>query len=228
MQPTIRHFSFDAWNTLMSANKSFARQRSVAIATAFNCGNYGSSADKYSTVKKILDTLAELEGFGAPVQTAWTLLRKIFRDAPQDQETLDVVMSEVFELFAENTPHVPQEVVVQLHRLKDAGKTVSILSNTNFIPGSVLMESVFDKQFGKDFFDFALFSDAHGLSKPNPLFFHLADEHIKEIYGVVDHSKIMHVGDNPICDVRGARDHGWLALHVTSPIDTAFQLMDIK
>lgn len=58
-------------------------------------------------------------------------------------------------------------------------------------------------------FDFSIKSEDAGVAKPHPDIFHLASE-----YAQVPASQILHVGDDPISDIKGAQDVGMKTLWV--------------
>ena len=82
---------------------------------------------------------------------------------------------------------------------------MSILSNTGFIKGVTLRKVL--KELNIDqYFDFQLYSDEVGLSKPNPALFNLMIQQIKMFNNEKDVplNSIVHIGDNPAADIAGA------------------------
>lgn len=236
MLTDIRHISFDAWNTLIIPNKEFARLRSEEIAKAYGV-SYEEGKLKYTETKRFLDTAAELTGFGTTVNNVWKLLNAQFKHSPVgclDEEDLIALQLRVQEIFRGNLPVVLPEVVDALIEIKDRSITINILSNTNFIGGADLLEHVFDKQFGEEFFNFTLFSDEHQMAKPNPAFFHTAGSRAAlhsssrpKNAALISSCNILHVGDNAITDVQGAEDAGWKSLFVTDPSDLARKFKEV-
>jgi putative hydrolase of the HAD superfamily len=101
-----------------------------------------------------------------------------------------------------------------LSRLKEENYTISLLSNTAFIKGSTLRE-VLKRLEIHHLFDFQLYSDEVGMSKPNQELFQLMiktvtsskDIHLKEI---------IHIGDNIKADIEGGSIAGISTLLINS------------
>lgn len=86
---------------------------------------------------------------------------------------------------------------------------MAVICNTGVTPGS-LLRKIMEKDLLLDFFDYLIFSDEVGFAKPNTRIFNLALEHL-ETAG----QSALHVGDDAITDVIGAKKAGmqaaWLA-----------------
>jgi len=113
------------------------------------------------------------------------------------------------DLFLEYKPVI---IFENLHdffdEIKNQGKTINILSNTGFIKGKTMRKFLANENL-EQYIDFHLYSDELNCSKPNPLIFQQVKNQIanKEI----KMEKILHIGDNPIADYKGARDFGFSA-----------------
>ncbi|MNS84468.1 dUMP phosphatase [compost metagenome] len=95
-----------------------------------------------------------------------------------------------------------------LQQLKVSGATLNVLSNTAFIKGCTLRK-VFNKIGLNDLFDFHLFSDETGVSKPNPNMFTLMHQQARAYHPNILPEDILHIGDNPRADIAGARAQGF-------------------
>lgn len=224
------HMSFDVWNTLISPNLDFSRARNQTIAEAFDVP-LEEAKRTFTQTKRFLDSAAEVSGFGASTPECWAILNAAFGSKAIASDRLEALRARVTQLFEEMPPTLPTEVVHALRELKGAGYTMNILSNTNFISGVVLMDVVFNPALGEQFFDFALFSDLHGVAKPSFKFFDMAQEHIDRIdryrpFMLEPEVQVVHIGDNEITDVEGAIRIGWSHILVSSPINTANQIME--
>lgn len=105
--------------------------------------------------------------------------------------------------------HIPvlytPDTLDTLHEISQFA-TISLLSNTGFIKGETLRKVL--KLIGLEpFFQFRLYSDETGWSKPNPLFFDLMLQHTAALYPgrPLLPEEIIHIGDNPVADVEGAK-----------------------
>lgn len=103
-----------------------------------------------------------------------------------------------------------------------AGPSVSfsLLSNTAFVKGRTLRKAL--PGLGLDgWFDFALYSDEAGMSKPNPALFRLMLDTVAVNRGGIDPADVLHVGDNPVADIAGASAagiDGWLVNSNNRPL----------
>ena len=81
-----------------------------------------------------------------------------------------------------------------LLKLKDSGAEMSILSNTGFTKGEAMKRHL--TRLGiAHLFDFMIFSDEVGLSKPNDILFKMVI-----MKSSSDKREILHVGDNSLAD----------------------------
>jgi putative hydrolase of the HAD superfamily len=190
--PIITHVSFDAWNTVLLPNPVYADKRSKLLAAMYSL-SVTDARRAYTSVKKHFDGLAETSGVGFPVQHVCdTLDHKLTgRERKGHATGLQTALEQA---FFENPPTVLPELVSALMRITQSGRTIGILSNTNFISGQVLRTAVFDKLDLQ--FTTLLFSDEHRMSKPNPAFYAkmaaAAQAGNKHVTGPAN---ILHIGD---------------------------------
>lgn len=189
---TIKHISFDAWNTVLIPNQTYAVKRSQLIADLYEVP-LAEARRIYTETKRHFDNLAETSGAGFPVlHVCETLDSKLSRQV--SSERVEVLRVKLEQLFSENPPLVLPELIIELRRLVETGRTVGILSNTNFIAGRVLREVIFERM--DVHFTTSLFSDEQGISKPHPEFFAKMVQEAGIGNGQVKSSaNILHVGD---------------------------------
>lgn len=220
MLENIKHVSFDAWNTLLIPSKEYAEARNWEIAYAFKSGHLTTVRSKYSGTKKMLDGIAEMKGVSFDVATNWKLLAEQFKDGDIGPEALTELRERAEQLFLEHPPEIPELLVEMVQKLKDSGRTVSVLSNTNFIGGHVLQE-LFNETFGGDaerpFFHFAMYSDQYGLAKPSQAWYGQMIGNARQFHSDLAVNHILHIGDNQITDYEGALGLGLNALKVDNP-----------
>jgi putative hydrolase of the HAD superfamily len=97
-----------------------------------------------------------------------------------------------------------------LAALARRGYTLCLVSNTMRTPGVVLREIL--KHYGLlDFFAHLTFSDECGIRKPEPEIFHRTLRAAKAAP-----SDAIHVGDDPVLDVEGARAAGMRVIQLTT------------
>jgi len=113
------------------------------------------------------------------------------------------------DLFLEYKPVV---IFKELHNffdeIKNQGKTINILSNTGFIKGKTMRKFLINENLDQ-YIDFHIYSDEIKFSKPNPLVFQEVKNQIRNQELQMD--QILHIGDNPIADYKGAKDFGFSA-----------------
>jgi putative hydrolase of the HAD superfamily len=100
-----------------------------------------------------------------------------------------------------------------LAALKDRGLALCVVSNTMRTPG-VVLRKILDHYGLLGFFEVLTFSDEVGIRKPDPEIFSLTLRKID-----VSPEEAVHVGDDWILDVQGARDAGMRVIHVTTNRD---------
>ena len=221
----VKHISLDAWNTLLIPSKEYAQVRTKVLADIFDC-SYEFAKATYSSVKKKFDNQAEERGAGFSTPYIY---RELVRSFPSgcnvNADELRVLHLE--QCFKESPPEILAETIAQISRLKKKGITFSIGSNTNFISGQILGPLI--KTTVPDF-DFMMFSDLTTdcgdtcYAKPNYCFFARVHSHVNVLHGEkVDIARILHIGDNRVCDFQGAASYGFSS----QLIDNAYCLPDV-
>jgi putative hydrolase of the HAD superfamily len=106
-------------------------------------------------------------------------------------------------------PEVDQGARSALETLANRGLTLGVVSNIMRTPGSVLRQAL-DRAGLLAPMKVLTFSDECGIRKPDPEIFRLT---LRQM-GVAPEDAV-HVGDDPILDVEGARDAGMAVIQVT-------------
>lgn len=228
----VKLLSFDVWNTLITPNLEFSRVRNEIIARHFGVP-FDVAKRAYTETKRFLDTAAELTGFGTHCDNVYKLLQSHLKTSSKADVNLEQIRLEVNEAFAQNLPTLSDRVVELLIDLDHAGHPMVLLSNTNFIGGEQLMQHVFNPKLGEGFFTRTFFSDQWDLAKPSPHFFNLVTA---VLLGTLSRNepvpgscaeRILHIGDNEITDVKGARLRGMQSLLIRNPDDMVNQLVEL-
>ncbi|MBY3102929.1 HAD-IA family hydrolase [Rhizobium laguerreae] len=192
----ISHISFDVWNTLVTANPSHAMMRTKFLATCFD-KEEEAVRNAYSEVKTWINQHAIETGYAPSLSENIRLL--MMRCNVQKDPGL---IAKAFEHVFENCKPVVLDTTVRfVHSLAENGYTLSIGSNSSFISGTT-MHNFLESTFGC-VFRFGIYSDLLGYAKPNEAFF---NKIIKSCGVAADN--ILHVGDDVICDLQGARSAG--------------------
>lgn len=107
-------------------------------------------------------------------------------------------------------PTVAEGAQLALAALARQGHTLCVVSNTMRTPGAVLREIL--RSYGLlDYFAHLTFSDECGIRKPDPEIF----RRTLQVAGVAA-GEAIHVGDDPVLDVEGARAAGMRVIQLTT------------
>ncbi len=219
----IKHISFDLWLTLIRSNPEFKPHRAEIIAKTFETRYSPKEIEKIvQETDKVFDRYNMINDCKLSANEMYTkVLQKVVSDPGKltmaDGVRLRKIADELFNEFPpvflnENIPHI-------LSALKDKGYTINLSSNTGFIEGHILRNTLANMKVSQ-YFDFLIFSDEIDSSKPSPDFF---GRIIQKTGLSPDH--ILHIGDNPIADYKGALDSGMKAMLIT---DSFYTIEDIK
>ncbi len=204
----INHVSFDVWNTLVKPNPSFAIARNQMISDMLGV-SVGFVKEQYTETKRHLDALAYQHGLGCYTQQAWQqLIEKLSlwvdNDVSKNWDSRQLVVDMKYNmvgLFLDHSPIVDEATIKAVRDLHNAGITMNIASNSNFVPGCS-MRLFLDTVFGTpDKFKFFVFSDESGVAKPSFQFFQRVRSQISSDTGII------HVGDDDKYD-HGAKQVG--------------------
>ena len=226
---TYRHYSFDVWLTLIRSNPAFRRARTAYFARHFNPLSH--SPDEVDALIREVDVactrINELVGKNIDsLELLLLMAHRLGTDlAALTPERLIEVQRDLGDLFAEHPPHlIDKQLPAVLTALRARGATLSLLSNTGLIRGTVLRQLWPGVGLG-EVFDFQLYSDEVSLSKPNPAFYALLYQQARQLSSYQSSpllpQHIIHVGDNPVADVAGAEAAG-LHARLVSPDNPTF------
>lgn len=206
------HFSFDLWLTLIKSHPEFKTKR-VELFTSFF--DIDKSIDEVAKTVKYYDdlcnTINEVTGGNIDTYEMYLLiLGSLDVDVKQiDKEKLDGFYLKSEDLFLEYKPVIIFENVKDFFdQIKNQGKTVNILSNTGFIKGRTMRKFLIGEELDH-YIDFHIYSDEINISKPNPLIFQEVKNNLKD--QDLPMHRILHIGDNPVADYKGAKDFGFSA-----------------
>ena len=185
----IKHISFDFWNTLYIGNPKFKQSRAEFLSSRYDL-DVSTILSKISSVKNFCDKTSEhtLTAIGSELQYLH-LLMSIGVQSKCIRPELNIITRIANALFIEHPP-IPIIDWSELEKLKDK-YSISISCNTGFISGQ-LIDRMLTITGVENYFDFTLFSDLIGHSKPSPLF----AEQILIESEVEYFNEILHIGDN--------------------------------
>jgi putative hydrolase of the HAD superfamily len=145
----------------------------------------------------------------AAEEQLWMFLRLLDPALP---ETVDAAAcARLARAYQEPTlthrPAITPAAAETVHALRARGLALGVISNTGRTPGRVLRRLLADAGL-LGCFDVLAFSDEAGVRKPAAAIFHRVLDHVG-----VEPAAAVHVGDDPVADVAGARAVGMRALH---------------
>ncbi|PUZ26690.1 putative hydrolase of the HAD superfamily [Chitinophaga costaii] len=206
----LKHISFDLWYTIIKSDPDYKPKRNQLFADMFGITR---SIDEINTQFKYFDVLINVinektGGQATFYEIYYYLLAALGVDIRQvEPAQLDAYYTASEKLFFEHPPVLmdPQTPAL-FQELRNLGYTISLLSNTAFIRGSTLRQLMPDWGL-ETFFDFQLYSDEEGTSKPSYQFYQLMFDRVNQLYPATK-DQILHVGDNPVADVGGGDQFG--------------------
>jgi FMN phosphatase YigB (HAD superfamily) len=203
--------SLDFWGTIARFNPAYAAARTAYLAELFGCAEAEASAH-YLQIKHQLDARAERHGEALTPLRAVGLLIEGRRCA--GEATAEDVLRALEALVRAHPPLLHPEVAGLIAALRARGALVGLASNTNFIAGA-LIQSIFRLPW-----DFEVYSDELGASKPHPRFFEAVRARAEARRPGIAPQTITHIGDNAACDHQGAERAGIRGLLTASPEQT--------
>lgn len=217
----MRHISIDFWSTLYRPNPTFSIKRIDQIVQFYFSYSIDRNflEDCLKEVGKQNDLLADTQGQSASQEE---LYHKVFSSLNLSVTASSVrALCETLEaLFLKHPPLlIDPGYAFLLDRLSKKGLTMNIASNTAFVPGNALQVCIQQDGLYK-YFDFMVFSDQVGAAKPAHSFFQEVFNRVnQQKMGFFAKEEILHVGDNPLADIKGAGSFGFKTLQVTAPSD---------
>jgi putative hydrolase of the HAD superfamily len=200
------------WLTLIKSHPEFKAKRVELFSSFFEVGK---PMEDVAKVVKYYDDLCNTinEVIGGNVDTFeiyLLILGALNVDLKQiTSEKLKEFYLKSEKLFLEYKPVVIFENLHQFFdEIKNQGKTINILSNTGFIKGTTMRKFLIEENLDQ-YIDFHIYSDELNCSKPNPLIFQEVKNRVKNQDLLMN--QILHIGDNPIADYKGAKDFGFNA-----------------
>lgn len=194
----IKAISFDLWNTLIKSNPNFAKARLDYLQTI--CSKSRNEINNILfDVKGEFDQLTMIHGIHYDSRFLWKIIIKRLEISTRSVIDIEEYCEGLFldhypQLYSSNTKGILESLARKYE--------LYLLSNTMLIKGETL-EEVLKKHGIYELFESRVFSDRILASKPHPKAFESL--HIRTHLLA---SEIIHVGDNEVCDKRGAFEYG--------------------
>jgi putative hydrolase of the HAD superfamily len=227
-----KHYSFDLWLTLIKSNPSFKKERALFFHKNFNSKkkNIDEIEKIFRQVDVICNSINEKTGKNIHADEMYLMVVYLINDHADMFKDIDLdwLYQEMDSLVFDFLPIIfSTETYDILDRIKQTQKsTIGILSNTAFIQGKTLRK-VLDTLQMAQYFDFQLYSDEAGLSKPNKSFFDIMIQTVisKHTPKAISMNEIIHIGDNPKADIEGGLIAGIRVLQINSNNYTILNLL---
>ncbi|MBS7564973.1 HAD family hydrolase [Mucilaginibacter sp. Bleaf8] len=226
-----QHYSFDLWLTLIRSNPAFKQERARFFHQNFNYRN--KSLEEVTAVFRQVDvmcnTINEVTGKNIDADEMYLMVISMMNDGHVQLHDFDTdgLYDEMTHLLSKHLPVVYCDKTPKVleHIKQNGGSTISILSNTGFIKGQTL-RGILQQLHLDTYFDFQLYSDETGMSKPNKEFFKLMLINIPLTGGGIVPNRVIHIGDNPRADVGGAQSVGIQSLLINSNNVSIYSLIN--
>ncbi len=228
-----KHYSFDLWMTLIRSHPLFKRERTRFFYNHFNSQN--KTIEEVEIIFRQIDLMSnainEKTGNHIAAEELYLMVISAINDYhyPLQEVNTEELYAEMENLVFTYTPVLYcGETLRTLQKLKQKASesTFSLLSNTAFIKGSTL-RTVLNKMELSNYFDFQLYSDETGMSKPNVQLFQLMIDTIPQKKDESLHlTEIVHIGDNEKADGWGADRAGINSVIINSNHQTILSLLN--
>ncbi len=206
----MKHISFDVWGTILHSNPNNNINRAIYLKENFQLDH--SISDIQKIVKdngKSINELQESTGIQVGRLEIFERLFRKFNLNLTDNSLLHV--DEIFQQsFLDNPPQLIESVYADVITSLRTSYNMSILSNTVYVKGENI-QKVLDRYLGSALFDFTLYSDQLGYSKPHENVY----RRLISQSGVAS-TEIMHIGDSILCDINGPQKYKINTLQVHS------------
>ncbi|AXY77758.1 HAD family hydrolase [Paraflavitalea soli] len=213
MLKEAKHISFDLWLTLIRSNKDFKKEKAKLFCSYFKISHVDADAvvKVFRQTDQLVNRINETVGKNVDSLEMYMIaLDKLGVDMsgllPPHLEEYYTLSEQLFFQYPAQPLH--EEIVPLLAALKDRGHTINITSNTGYIKGRTLRRLMEDTGIAR-YMDFQVYSDEVSASKPSPIIFEHMYRQAKELYPAgLSKQHIVHIGDNSLTDVGGAKDFG--------------------
>jgi FMN phosphatase YigB (HAD superfamily) len=189
----LKVVSLDVWNTLIRANPEFSLERNLYLAAELSLP-IDTVNSVYREVKDTADSMAEENG---ECISSMAIYKRFLLLLGRQHYNWLKLRRGLERVFAKYPPYVIPETIIALQWLQRQGVALSIASNTNFIRGDALCDTVLNT-WGIDW-KFHVFSDQLLQAKPHPRFWNVVVKRAKTYIGAKPW-EILHIGDNKVCD----------------------------
>ena len=217
-----KHYSFDLWLTLIKSNPLYKQERTTYFYNKFNTKDkhIDEIAVAFRKVDLMVNAINEKTGKNVDADEMCLMVIAMINDYAFPFNEIDLVQLD-HEMEELTLAHLPvlycDECIDVLAEIKSTGlSSTNILSNTGFIKGKTLKKVINHLGIGQ-YIDFQLYSDEVRMSKPSSGFFQLMLDTIdRDKHREIGLHEIVHIGDNPVADILGAKAAGIKSVLINS------------
>lgn len=205
--------TLDIWGTFLLGRPGFSRERMTVLSEVLGVTFDLDLATRLCRqVAKEADEESIRTGEDIPPFVRLQLFLKKYGISP-DSLSMEAYLEWAKVLMCCRThehlpPFMEPDFLCTLRSLKANGLRVGVVSNTG-LDGNETMEQVLRAHGVWDLLDAAVFSCSHGRAKPHPEIFRSAAALM-----CLPPESIIHVGDNPVADVKGAQRAGMIPCYL--------------
>jgi len=208
----FKHYSFDFWSTIAFSNPKFKSERTKYFSKLFVYKIEQNLITKaFAEVGKNYNDIIESGGQTLSVDALYDSVFQKLNVKPG--LLIENIKSDVFEIFLKYPPLIADDFFTFLNSIDLNSSSISITSNTAFIPGQVI-ETFLKENNLLNKFSFCIFSDLESVAKPNVEIFNRLLSKIT--FDGVEPRNVIHIGDNLIADYQGANKARLSAFHLIS------------
>lgn len=209
----IAHVSFDFWNTLVASNSEFKNHRNRLVAALSDDLSIGQVDQVFAAVGRAYNST--MIAGNATIDARYLYAEVLGRLSIPLNHT-EEVCQESYRLFIKHAPlRINSHLWELINVLNKEGITTSLTSNTAFVKGTAIEAFLKSLELDKQML-FNVYSDQVGYGKPHAAIF---DELLNRLHVMnrpIQASRILHIGDDPICDKKGAEQMGMHAILIDS------------
>ncbi len=219
MSNKIKHYSFDLWLTLIRSNPEFKKERIRHFTLNYNSCNKSEFEIKviFETVDKMCNAINQKTGGNICSDEMYLMTLHLINEGNLEMQNFELNQLKLeMEFLFFKYPPIPiyESILNELIELKKRTKaTFNIASNTAFIEGKLLRKLLNNIGFAP-LFEFQIYSDEIGFSKPNLAFYSKMYSEVELLYNQLKKNEIAHIGDNIIADIEGAQSFGIKAIDI--------------
>lgn len=211
----IQAVAFDLWETLITDTPELAaaheRMRLEGLAAAFLRHGIDIDESRLRRSYREMWNDCHLLYWSQDVDISTGKQIEHLLESAGIESRDETLMQELETIYAAPARELPSPLVEGarevLVELRSAGLKTGLISNTGRTPGSVLREVLAQRDV-LPFFDALVFSNEHGVCKPQRSIFEALAAALE-----LPPERILFVGDNIYCDVHGAQQAGMRGVH---------------